>query len=113
MQKLALYEWPGNVRQLKHVIEHSVVLSEHTMIEGAEIMLPQSTAATGDDCFQVLKAITMADFEHKYISQLLEANKGNITKAAQAAGIDRRGLRRMIQKHKIPLPARNGGNSPG
>ena len=104
MQKLALYHWPGNVRELENVIERSIVLSENASIEGDRVVLPQSAAATGNDSFQALKAIAIAEFEHKYIGQLLGSYEGNITKAAQAAGKDRRGLQRMIKKYNLRMP---------
>jgi DNA-binding NtrC family response regulator len=52
MQKLVLYEWPGNVRELEHVIERTLILSEHASIQGDEIVLPQSAVATGATPFR-------------------------------------------------------------
>jgi two-component system, NtrC family, response regulator GlrR len=101
MQKLVLYEWPGNVRQLEHVIERSLVLSEHASIQGDEIVLPQSAVATGADSFQALKAIAVADFEQQYIRQLLARNEGNISKAARASKKDRRAFFELMRKHQI------------
>ena len=101
MQKLVLYEWPGNVRELEHVIERSLVLSEHASIRGDEIVLPQSAVATGADSFQALKAIAVAEFEQQYIRQLLERNEGNIAKSARAAKKDRRAFFELMRKHHL------------
>jgi len=106
MQKLVLYHWPGNVRELENVVERSVVLSENASIEGDKIVLPQSAAATGHDSFQALKAIAVAEFEHKYIGQLLATYEGNITKSALEAGKDRRSLQRLIRKHHPSMPGK-------
>jgi len=101
MQKLALYEWPGNVRELENAIESSVILSENVSIDGNEIILPQSAAATGEDSFQALKAIAIADFERKYIRERLLASEGNISKAARAAKKDRRAFFQLMRKHHL------------
>jgi len=101
MQKLVLYEWPGNVRELENVIERSLILSEHAVIRGDEIVLPQSAVATGADSFQALKAIAVADFEQRYINQLLAANEGNIARSARAAKKDRRAFFQLMRKHRI------------
>ncbi|HEY6186026.1 MAG TPA: sigma-54 dependent transcriptional regulator [Terriglobales bacterium] len=103
MQKLSLYEWPGNVRQLQNVIERSVVLSEEVMMDVEDFDLPRSASAAGVDSLQALKAILITDFEHNHIQQLLEISQGNVSKAARAAGTDRRSFQRLIQKHRIDM----------
>jgi DNA-binding NtrC family response regulator len=101
LQKLVLYEWPGNVRELENVIQRSVVMSQNAMIDGHEIVLPQSAVSTGVESFQALKAIAIADFEQQFIKKLLLSTSGNISKASHVSGLDRRGLQRLIQKGKL------------
>ena len=67
-------------------------------------MLPQSAVSTGTETYQALKAIFIADWEQEFITKLLHTHEGNISKSAQAAGMDRRGLQRLIQKGKPDAP---------
>jgi DNA-binding NtrC family response regulator len=50
-----------------------------------------------------MKAQVIEQFERDYLNGLLLAHDGNVTRAAQAAGKDRRVLRQLIRKHKIEL----------
>jgi transcriptional regulator of acetoin/glycerol metabolism len=43
----------------------------------------------------------IADFEKRYLTELLRVHQGNVTHAAQQAGKDRRALGRLIKKHRI------------
>jgi DNA-binding NtrC family response regulator len=97
---LMVYDWPGNVRELEHVIERAVVLSESTTIRSEDIELPHSRTRS-EASFQQMKAQVIEQFEKHYLNGLLLAHDGNITRAAQAAGKDRRALRQLIRKHRI------------
>jgi len=118
-QKLVLYEWPGNVRELEHAIQRTLVLSEHALIEPGEIDLAHSPVASGNDSFQALKAIAVADFERKHVTRLLSSNEGNVSKVALASKKDRRSIQRLIEKHGIsteafsPKPSAKGRSAPG
>lgn len=102
-RKLLLYKWPGNVRELEHVIERVVVLATQRVIHENQIAFP------GDDdhltrlSFKELKSNVIAEFETKYITNLLIAYRGNISKAAQAAKKERRTFWELIRKHDIKV----------
>jgi two-component system, NtrC family, response regulator GlrR len=99
MQSLMLYEWPGNVRELEHVIQRTVMLCERPIITSADIT--HTIAAVGPRSFRQAKAIIIDDFERAYLREVLSACRGNISKAAQFAKMDRHDLRRLIKKHGI------------
>lgn len=102
MQMLLVYEWPGNVREIEHVIERAVVMCEHCVIGAKDIHLPQAKArAAAAASFREMKAGMIAQFERTYIDGLLRAHDGNITRAAQAAKKDPRALRQLMRKHNI------------
>jgi DNA-binding NtrC family response regulator len=104
MQAMMLYDWPGNVRELEHVVERAVVLSEGTVVQVDTIDLarPEEEATAS---FQQRKARVIMAFERDYLQGLLLTHRGNITRAAEAAGKDRRALRQLIRKHKIDASA--------
>jgi two-component system response regulator GlrR len=100
MRALLAYDWPGNVRELEHVIERAAVLAAGPIISRADILL-ESPVADSECSFQEAKARLIEQFEKTYISGLLVANEGNITKSAQAAGKNRRAFFELMRKHNI------------
>jgi DNA-binding NtrC family response regulator len=103
LQTLMSYDWPGNVRELEHVVERALVFSEDEIIQAGNILLSNATATPRDESFQEAKARVVAQFERRYIRELLIAHRGNITKAAQAAHKNRRAFWQLIRKHKIDV----------
>lgn len=112
MAALTAYSWPGNVRELQNVVEHAVVLTE----SGSEIraedipfihgdaVTPESPVATGVDLSQPYheaRESVIADFERRYLTSLVDRAKGNMSKAARLAGVDRTTLYRLIEKHEL------------
>jgi DNA-binding NtrC family response regulator len=112
---IAAYRWPGNVRELENVLIRALVLSE-----GAEIQVEDLALQSGsqepfkDGSFRTLKAQVIRDFEFGYLQTMLNRHGGNITRAAHAAGKNRRAFWELLRKHGIslsqtPFPA---GSSP-
>ena len=102
-------EWPGNVRELYNVIRRAVVFAEGHAISPSDIMpLRRPDLASGDrPSFREARAHAMAQFEQKYVTKLLRRHAGNITRAASAAGKDRREFGRLVKRHRIdPLDLR-------
>ncbi len=101
IQVLSSYHWPGNVRELENVVGRSVLMAETSLVERVD--LPSgSIRKTDAQSFKCLKAQAVTEFERRYLTDLLAANGGNISKAARAAKKDRRALWELIRKHHIP-----------
>jgi DNA-binding NtrC family response regulator len=103
MHLLTIHGWPGNVRQLEHVIERAVVLSQGPIILAGDLILSCSQSSCFQESFQKAKAKEIARFEKNYLQGLLSACKGNITKAAGVAQKNRRAFWQLIQKHQIDV----------
>jgi len=87
------YTWPGNVRQLQHVIERLTILADRIDRETVEDAL---TAMDSRD-----KPVeTLADAEEDQIRKVLSATGGNKSKAAQILGIERKTLYRKLERMK-------------
>lgn len=99
--KIGSYQWPGNVRELENVIQGAVVLTEGTVIPPENIQLGDEPERSNQQTFQQLKAKAIVEFEQNYIRRLLLVHQGNITKAAQSAGKDRRAFWELMRKHRI------------
>ena len=98
LDRLMTYEWPGNVRALRHAVERAVILSDGAMLEFADFSLaaarPTTSGAASDS--PRLDAI-----EKGAIASALENHKGNVSRAAQALGLTRASLYRRMEKYGL------------
>lgn len=103
MQVLTRYEWPGNVRQLKNVIEAAIALSGQKFIDidiiKQFIELPEDIYDSKEPLGDYSKSIE--NFEKEYFKNLLAKNKGDIEMSAKEAGINIATLYRKIKKLNI------------
>jgi transcriptional regulator with PAS, ATPase and Fis domain len=98
LERLAEYDFPGNVRELSNLVERAVALSRGSRISLAE--LPATLRTTS---IAVLPAAgeplpTLEQYEAAYIRQVLERTQGNRTQAAEILGIDRVSLWRKLKR---------------
>jgi DNA-binding NtrC family response regulator len=105
LAELATHEWPGNVRELRNYVERSIVLqtARLSMLPSAGPLNPPTVTAPGvvdvNVPYKVAKEALIDTFERGYVRAVIAACKGNMTKAARMAGIDRMYLHRLVQKH--------------
>ena len=112
MQKLMLYDWPGNIRELENTIERAVVLTDKENIASAEIVPPDSDLPVEIQSFQETKAKVIRRFERSYIRDLMVAYRGNITHAARAAKKNRRAFWELVRKHQIDVTSFKTNSGP-
>lgn len=112
MDLLKRHSWPGNVRELQHVIERGAALATGPKIQVSDLPdnLGQKTSRPGSGNvasdrlhlpFKEAKESVVEEFERYYIDHLLKSHGGNISRAAESSGIDRRSLHRLLAKHGI------------
>jgi DNA-binding NtrC family response regulator len=110
MQVLMSYEFPGNVRELENIIERGVIFCrtdtlsvEDLQVEAAVGMAPEpAPAAEASDLpFREAKDRAIQHFHRDYIRRVLEHYGGNISRAAEAAGIQRQYLHRLMREAGI------------
>jgi two-component system, NtrC family, nitrogen regulation response regulator NtrX len=114
INQLKAYHWPGNVRELRNVIERVLILNPKAQrIEAKHLpMLVQrtdgvagitsSTSRTGREEFSTLQAAREA-YERDYILKELDRTHGNISRAAEALGLERSHLYRKMKTLGIHL----------
>jgi DNA-binding NtrC family response regulator len=100
MIALTSYDWPGNVRELEHIVQRAVLLCEGAFLRSVDIVLPVATARRPLS-FREAKAREVAQFERRYLTDLLELHAGNISRAARAAQKNRRAFFELLRKHGL------------
>ncbi|HAF29410.1 MAG TPA: sigma-54-dependent Fis family transcriptional regulator [Bacteroidales bacterium] len=98
IRQLKNYDWPGNIRELKNIVERATVLSEGKTLEINLQVLPLAYSSKDKDNSGNLN---LDENEKHLIIQAIEKNNGNITKAAKELGIQRNALYRRIEKHGL------------
>ena len=93
LQAMEHYRWPGNVRQLQHMMERLVILAPHGRLD-AEAVREAIRAMESRE--QVSESL--ADAEAEQIRRVLAATKGNKSHAAKILGIERKTLYRKLER---------------
>jgi two-component system, NtrC family, response regulator len=101
MQQLPL---PGNIRQLKNLIERAVLVTEKDELQVADLraQLPMSATRKGSLQLPEVGALTLDEIEVLMIKKAMAFHKNKIAKAALSLGITRSALYRRLDKHNIP-----------
>jgi Nif-specific regulatory protein len=92
---LMAYQWPGNIRQLRNVMDSAVVLAD-----GAEITI--SDLGLRDTRGGELDSLRLDAWEKKLIIEALKRSGGNVAEAAKLLGIGRATLYRKIEEYDVP-----------
>jgi transcriptional regulator with GAF, ATPase, and Fis domain len=100
---LRAYHWPGNIRELRNVVERGVVLARGEWIDVPDMVLsqlapPGDTGKSQPAAAGPFVPTTLDEMERRHIFETLEAVGGNKTKAAAILGIDRSTLDRKLAK---------------
>ena len=94
---LSEYTWPGNLRELKSVINKAAILAESDIIMPLD--LPSHLAVNKE--VRRRWSRTLKDIEKEHIINVLEETGGNQSKASEILGINRKTLYKKIHKYKI------------
>ncbi|CAM3007456.1 sigma-54-dependent transcriptional regulator [Pseudoalteromonas distincta] len=93
---LCNHNWPGNIRELSHVIERAMLISTGSVIELPNIML-DSQVNQG----QSIPKLTLEELEKQRITDVLQQHNQQITAAAKSLGISRNALYRRMEKYQL------------
>jgi transcriptional regulator with GAF, ATPase, and Fis domain len=125
LEQLERHDWPGNVRELRNVVERALSLGNAALADlgdpaartggteppEASPMRPSTsptatTSPPGDVLelpFKEAKAALVESFERDYLTALLARHRGNISRAASEAGIDRNYIHRLVKKYGLEV----------
>ncbi len=99
MELLKNYTWPGNVRQLRNVIERAVVLSHGKSMNIS--VLPKEISIEPVGSQRTSKIKSLKDIEYNAILKTLSVANGNKSKAARQLGISRKSLYKRLRDYNI------------
>ena len=96
LKALQEYIWPGNVRQLQHLMERLSILAPSGRIDADAVLHALSAMESREEPVE-----TLADAEEDQIRKVLAATGGNKSRAAQILGIERKTLYRKLERMKL------------
>lgn len=102
------HDWPGNVRELENWVHRELLMADGPSIGALprnRACDPCETAAPQSENFQRAKAEAVRRFERDYVVKVLRQAQGNVTRAAQIAGKERRAFGKLLKKHGIDRQA--------
>ena len=97
---LKAYSWPGNIRELRNLLERVALICGERVIQAEDLNLPQRAApATAAD--SSIPGATLAELERQHIARILEEESGKVAQAAARLGIPRSTLYQKIKIYGI------------
>ncbi len=97
IEKLKAYEWKGNIRELKNVMERIAILSVNPVLTVEDLPFEIKNCSTG----QSSSSFSLSEIEKQHIQKVLEYTKGNKTESARLLGIGLTTLYRKLEEYKI------------
>ena len=109
LQGLIAHDWPGNIRELRNVLDRAIYMARATGETTLSIVsLPMSGTGGGDvfhfepgKSYRETRAKYDTEFEKRYVRWLLARHAGNVSAAAREAKMDRKHLHDMAKKHGL------------
>jgi two-component system response regulator HydG len=103
-ERLLNYSWPGNIRELRNVIERAVALTRHDQLVVED--LPEKIRNFQSRQFLVdgtdpAELLPMEEIERRYILHVLDSVEGNKSTAARILGLDRKTLYRKLKQYGV------------
>jgi DNA-binding NtrC family response regulator len=97
LRSLATYAWPGNIRELRNVLERAILLSGRNVLGRRDLRFEATESGpAGEDMNR-----TLVDVERAHIERMLRAEGGRVEAAAKKLGIPRSSLYQKIKKYGI------------
>lgn len=105
LQALLFYSWPGNIRELQHVLERAVMLCRNDQIKVDGLILKENSTLLSEkltsSVSNQLEHMTLDEVEKHLIEQALERTASNVSRAARELGLTRMAMRYRMDKYKL------------
>ena len=97
IKRLSEYKFPGNIRELEHIIERAVILNDSAFIESEDLFMNRRLSSPGSES----GGLKLKEHEQNIIRTALDATSYNYSEAAKALGISRKTLYNKIKRYGI------------
>ena len=94
--------YPGNVRELKNLVERTMLVSGKNILEASDFET-QNQNSLSNNAYAKLSGLTLDEIEKQTIIQAIEKYSGNLSHVATSLGISRAALYRRLEKYEIPF----------
>lgn len=116
MELIQNYDWPGNIRELRNAVERGIALANSDVIlpedlpkslrsstprggsEQSSSENPAETSSASPSGSPATEGQSLQEAEREYLRSILRQNQGNVTRAAEQAGLTRQGLHKRLKK---------------
>ncbi len=124
MGRLLRYPWPGNIRELEHVIQRALVMADGTTLLPQHISLDDAQAKDNNGELKFNEQLPLEEvrsslverLERAYLDKVLQLHGGNVRKTARHAGLSERSIHEKLKRYQIDRRAykapRPGGAAP-
>jgi DNA-binding NtrC family response regulator len=112
--RLQAYRWPGNIRELRNVLERAAVLAPNDVLAAEDLLFDSAPARARPEIDEA--SCTLEDVEHRHIERVLRAAEGRVSVAAERLGVPRSTLYEKLKQHGIAtsrITAEASPRSPG
>lgn len=96
-QALKAYPWPGNIRELRNVLERAQVLTRKPVLEPADLQLGGAVAEPPGE------ALSLDEAERRHIERIYRSEHGNVARTAEVLGISRSTLYQRLERYRISI----------
>ncbi len=119
LEALVANRWPGNVRELENVVERASVLARGKEITTSDLPTGFGGGGRGAETdltsllhlnYASAKKLAISAFDKNYLRGLLRSSDGNITLAANKAGLDRSNFRRLLKQNNLASTLKQPGD---
>ncbi|WP_179333216.1 sigma-54-dependent transcriptional regulator [Winogradskyella costae] len=100
ISKLKNHDFPGNVRELQYVLERAVIMTDGSVLKPEDLVF-SSIERSSNSTNMKTQSLNLDDLEKNAILNVLEKNKGNVSKSAKDLGITRAALYRRLEKYEL------------
>jgi DNA-binding NtrC family response regulator len=90
------YNWPGNIREIEHIVERAVIITDNDKIMPEDLHFSAKKTTV-----QLENSLNLEETEKTLIEQAIEKHQGNISRAAKDLGLTRAALYRRLEKHQL------------